>query len=129
MIIKSCVVVLIATGIFSLVAVQSVEGDACNSTDTNSSASDDDHEASSGVSSYAGIFIALFANAFNGAGMSLQKVGHNRVAAKAGGHDRVDMDSTAHFKELLAVRYSTPLLRLRTLEQARASTLSLTITL
>ena len=47
-------------GIFSLVAVQSVEGDACNSTDTNSSSSDDDHEASSGVSSYAGIFIALF---------------------------------------------------------------------
>lgn len=100
MIVKSVVVVLIATGIFSLVAVQSVDGDACNSTDiTGSSSSDDDHEASSGVSSYAGIFIALFANAFNGAGMSLQKVGHNRVAAKAGGHERVDMDSTAHFKE------------------------------
>ena len=29
--------------------------------------------------------------------MSLQKVGHNRVAEAAGGLDNVGMDSTAHF--------------------------------
>ena len=119
MIIKAMVVVLVATLILTLVGVQSIEVDACNSTAASGEQNEDDV---SGVSSYVGIGIACVANAFNGGGMSLQKVlrrtqtrtrpkpkpkpepepsalgevGHNRVAAAAGG---IDVNSVGHFKQ------------------------------
>ena len=93
MIIKTIVVVLVAALIFTLVGVQSIEVDDCNSTAASGEASEDEV---TGVSSFVGIGIACVANAFNGGGMSLQKVGHNRVAAAAGG---TDVNSVGHFKQ------------------------------
>jgi len=93
MITKTIVVVLVAALIFTLVAVQSIEVEACNSTAPSGEVDEDDV---SGVSSFVGIGIACVANAFNGGGMSLQKVGHNRVAAAAG---VTDVNSVGHFKQ------------------------------
>ena len=91
---KTIVVVLVAALIFTLVGVQSIEVDACNST---APSGEEDEDDVSGVSSFVGIGIACVANAFNGGGMSLQKVGHNRVAAAAGG--TTDVNSVGHFKQ------------------------------
>ena len=93
MIIKTIVVMLVAALIFTLIGIQSIEVEACNST---AASGEEDEDDVTGVSSFVGIGIACVANAFNGGGMSLQKVGHNRVAAAAGG---TDVNSVGHFKQ------------------------------
>ena len=95
MIIKTIAVVLVAALISTLIGVQSINIRACNSTATDGE--EEEEEEVSGVSSFVGIGIACVANAFNGGGMSLQKVGHNRVAAAAGG--TTDVNSVGHFKQ------------------------------
>ena len=95
MIIKTIAVVLVAALISTLIGVQSINVRACNSTAADGE--EEEEEEASGVSSFVGIGIACVANAFNGGGMSLQKVGHNRVAAAAGG--TTDVNSVGHFKQ------------------------------
>jgi drug/metabolite transporter (DMT)-like permease len=98
-IIKVIVVVMVAALIMTLVGVQAIEGDPCNSTLANTTSGELASDEPAGVSSFVGIAIACIANSFNGGGMSLQKVGHNAVAAAAGGADKVDTNSVGHFKQ------------------------------
>ena len=98
-IIKVIVVVMVAALIMTLVGVQAIEGDPCNSTLANTTSGELASDEPAGVSSFVGIAIACIANSFNGGGMSLQKVGHTAVAAAAGGADKVDTNSVGHFKQ------------------------------